>query len=128
MLEEVSAGAFRVLLEFLYASRLPEEDGFGQGLGVGEMAKVADRFQAAGLYEHCVQQFKEGIEVGNVVERLVQAHDSRLAVLEEAAMRYFKANALAFQVCCCFVQRVSMLFMCNCCSVCCFILVNPKPP
>jgi hypothetical protein len=44
VLEEVSSGAFRVLLEFLYANRLPEEEGCGQGLGVGEMARVANRF------------------------------------------------------------------------------------
>ena len=96
--EEVSAGAFRVLLQFLYMHRLPEEEDCGEGLEVGEMAQVADRFQALELYDHCVRQFKKELEVGNVVERLVQAHDSGLAVLEEAAMGYFEANALAFQV------------------------------
>mmetsp|Transcript_50223 Transcript_50223/g.81083 ORF Transcript_50223/g.81083 Transcript_50223/m.81083 type:complete len:108 (+) Transcript_50223:2-325(+) len=34
---------------------------------------------------------------GKEEERLVQGHDSGLAEMEEAAMEYFKANALAFQ-------------------------------
>ena len=42
MLEDVSASAFRVLLEFLYAHRLPEDE---ESLGMEEMALVADRFQ-----------------------------------------------------------------------------------
>ena len=42
MLEGVSASAFRVLLEFLYAYRLPEDE---ESLRMEEMALVADRFQ-----------------------------------------------------------------------------------
>jgi len=97
VIKDVSAGAFCVLLKFLYAHTLPEQEDCGEGLAVGEMARVADRFQASELYAHCVEQFMEGLVVGNVVARLVQAHDSGLAGLQEAAMDYFKANALAFQ-------------------------------
>jgi len=100
VIKDVSAGAFRVLLKFLYAHTLPEEEDCGEGLAVGEMARVADRFQASELYAYCVEQFREGLMVGNDVERLVQAHDSGLAGLEEASMEYFKTNALAFQVIC----------------------------
>ena len=42
VLEGVSASAFRVLLEFLYAYRLPEDE---ESLGMEEIALVADRFQ-----------------------------------------------------------------------------------
>jgi len=98
VIKDVSAGAFRTLLRFLYAHTLPEEEDCGEGLAVGEMARVADRFQASELYVHCVVQFREGLAVGNVVARLVQAHDCGLAEMEEAAMEYFKANVLAFQV------------------------------
>jgi len=98
MIEEVSAGAFRALQRFLYTNDLPEEEDCGEGLEVGEMARVADRFQALALYEHCVQKFREGLKVGNVVARLVQAHDIGLAVLEEAGMSFFEANAIVFQV------------------------------
>ena len=98
VIDGVGAGAFRALLRFLYTHHLPEEEEFRERLEVVEMAQVADRFQAVALYKHCVQKFKEGLKVGNVVARLVQAHDSGLASLEEAGMSFFEANAIAFQV------------------------------
>lgn len=72
-LQEVKAGAFRVLLRFLYAGVLPEEEDSGEGLGAGELAVVADRFQAQELFEHSVGLFRRGLQVTNVVQRLVQA-------------------------------------------------------
>jgi len=98
VIEGVSAGAFRTLLRFLYMHKLPEDEDCGEGLEMWEMARVADRFQAVAVYKHCVQQFRGGVTVGNVVARLVLAHDSGLAALEEAGMRYFEANAITFQV------------------------------
>lgn len=95
--EEVSAHAFQGLLEYLYTHKLPEGDEWGAGLGPGKMAGVADRFQAIGLYEHCVSQFGKELKVGNLVKWLLQAHDSGPAELETAAMDYLKANALMFQ-------------------------------
>ena len=97
-MEEVRAGAFRVLLRYLYTGEVPEEEDCGEGLEAGEMARVADRFQARGLYEHCVGQFRVGLRVGNVVGRLVAGHESGLGDLEGAAMEYLRANVVAFQV------------------------------
>ena len=97
-LEGVSAGAFRVLLRYLYTQELPAAEDGGDGLVAGEMAKAADYFQAGKLHEHCVEQFKAGLRVGNVVERLVEAHDSGVEALVKAAMDFLKANALSFQV------------------------------
>ena len=88
----------RVLLRYLYTQELPGAEDGGEGLVAGEMAKAADYFQAGELYEHCVEQFKGGLRVGNVVERLVQAHDSGLPMLEETALGFLKDNVLVFQV------------------------------
>ena len=60
----VSAGAFKVLLRYLYAQELPEEEGCGEGLWPGEMAQTAFFFQMLDLYHHCVEQFKAGLLVG----------------------------------------------------------------
>ena len=97
-LEEVSAPKFAMLLEYLYAHKLPEGEEWQAGPGPGEMAVAADRFQASGLYVHCVRKFVGGLKVGKVVARLVHARDCRLTDLEEAAMEYLQTNALAFQV------------------------------
>ena len=94
-----------MLLRYLYTQELPAAEDGGEGLAAGEMAKAADYFQAGGLFEHCVEQFKAGLRVGNVVERLVQAHDSQLDSLIGAATEYLKSNAASFQVArfmCCF--------------------------
>ena len=45
-----------------------------------------------------MEQFKGQLRVGNVVERMVYAHDSQLEVLVEAAMQYLRTNVLEFQV------------------------------
>lgn len=100
VLKDVKPGAFQVLLEFLYAHRFPEEEDCGQGLGTGEMVRVADRFQADELYKHCMRQFQEGLRVDNVAERLVLAHDSGLKELKDAAIVFLKDNAYSFQVSC----------------------------
>ena len=59
--------------------------------------------------------------MGNVVERLVQAHDMKLEALEEAAMQYLKAHALSFQVGAC-VYLCACVCMCVPVCVCCFFL------
>jgi hypothetical protein len=46
----------------------------------------------AGLYEHCVGQFREGMQLGTAMQRLVQAHISVLEVLEKTAMEYVVRN------------------------------------
>ena len=97
-MEEMSATEFEKLLEYLYGHKLPEGEEWQAGPGPGEMAVVEDRFQACGLYAHCVGKFRRGLKAGNVTVRLVQARDSGLAELEEVAMGYLKANVLAFQV------------------------------
>jgi len=98
VLEEVSAGAFRALQRFLYTNDLPKEEDCGEGLAVGEMAQVADRFQAVALYEHCVQKFREGLKVGNAIERLVKVQDLKLDALQQLAWAFVLYNYHAIQV------------------------------
>ena len=98
VIKEVSAGAFRVLLRFVYTHKLPEMEDCGEGLEAGEMAGAADRFQALELYERCVQLFREGLEVSNVMERLVLAHDSQLPALENTALAFVMSHRQAIQV------------------------------
>jgi len=75
---------------------MPEKEDCGEGLELGDMVRVADRFQAVALYKQCVQQFREVLKVGSVVALLVLAHNSGLETLEEADMGSFEANAMVF--------------------------------
>lgn len=64
------------------------------------MARVADRFQAEGLYEHCVEQFLQAMGLGNAIERLVLAYNTKLAALEDAVMECVVQNYWDIQVRC----------------------------
>ena len=97
-IEGVRAGAFRVLLRYLYTEEVPEEEDCGEGLETGEMATVADRFQAQRLYHHCVGLFREALTVGTVVQRLAHCHDNNLQDLKMGALEFLRENALTFQV------------------------------
>jgi len=99
VIDGVSAWAILTLQRFLYTHHLPKEEDCGEGLEVGEMARVANWFQTVALYERCMQKFRAGLNVGNVVALLVLAHDSGLAALEKTGMGCFEANAIVFQVC-----------------------------
>jgi hypothetical protein len=106
------------MLACLYAGTLPMEEDWGPTSL--ELAQMADRFQMQGLYQHFVRNFREGLCPGNVVEWLVQVHDSGLAALEDEAMDYVRANALTFQVqfaCLCSLhQHTYDLPFCRCLS------------
>ena len=45
-----------------------------------------------------MEQFKGGLRVGGMVERLVYAHFQQLEVLADAAMNVLKTNVHSFQV------------------------------
>jgi len=49
LLQEVNAHEFEMLMEYLYAHKLPEGEEWQAGAWPGEMLVVADRFQASGL-------------------------------------------------------------------------------
>ena len=98
VIKEVSAGAFRVLLRFLYENVLPEDENCKEALSPGEMARVADLFQAEELYEHCVGQFLEAMSFANAIERLVLVHGTKLAALENAVMECVVHNYWDIQV------------------------------
>lgn len=98
VIDDVSAGAFRALKRFLYTHIMPDREDCGEGLAVGEMVQVADRFQVPDLYVHSLKLFAESLTVDNVVERLITAADAKLASMQKEAMLFFQENVSDFQV------------------------------
>ena len=39
-----------------------------------ELLRLADRFQAGGLYEHCLAEFRRALTLETAVQQLVWAH------------------------------------------------------
>jgi hypothetical protein len=112
-LGEVSAGALRVVLRYLYTAELPESEeggaGAGGGTGEGEEAaagqvleravlKAADLFRVEGLLEHCVEAVGRGFKEDTAVERLVWAHNHGPAEARTVATEYFVHNFRRIQV------------------------------
>jgi len=111
-LEEVSARAFRVLLRFLYTAELPggtddtggsvQENSGNVGCGRKdaeseremecEVLQAADRFQVAGLLEHCLASFGARLTAQTAVEALIWAHASGPEEAQRIATAYVVEN------------------------------------
>ena len=54
--------------------------------------------QADELYKHCEREFARALRVGNVIERLEQAHDTALLGLQQTALHFLQEKAYIFHV------------------------------
>ena len=73
---------------------------------VQQLLRVADRFQAGGLYEHCLAEFRRALTLETAVQQLVWAHAHAPEGARAVAMEYVVANCRAIQVCrCVLVER-----------------------
>ena len=70
-----------------------------------ELLRVADRFQAGVLYEHCLAEFGRALTVQTAIPQLVWAHAHAPEGARAVAMEYVVANCRAIQVGAC-VWRV----------------------
>ena len=62
--------------------------------------RVADRFQAGGLYEHCLAEFGRALTVETAIQQLVWAHARAPEGARGVAMEYVVANCRAIRVGC----------------------------
>ena len=62
--------------------------------------------QADELYKHCEREFARALRVGNVIERLVQAHDTGLLGLQKTALHFLKEKAYTFHVRFCISPKI----------------------
>ena len=65
-----------------------------------ELLRVADRFQAGGLYEHCLAEFGRALTVETAIQQLVWAHAHAPEGARGVAMEYVVANCRAIRVGC----------------------------
>ena len=65
-----------------------------------ELLRVADRFQAGGLYEHCLAEFGRALTVETAIQQLLWAHAHAPEGARAVAMEYVVANCRAIRVGC----------------------------
>jgi hypothetical protein len=124
-IEQVSAGALRVVMRHLYTAELPESgeggagagggrgegssDGGGKSKGDGEQAKrrqvlerevlmAADLFSLEPLLQHCMEAFSRGLQVNTVMDELVWAHSDGPAEARKVITEYFVRNIRRIRV------------------------------
>jgi hypothetical protein len=112
-LGEVSAGAFRVVLQYLYTVAMPAWEEL-QGMGTSsegggsaeggrggraalelEVLKAADLFQAEGLLKHCLEGFRGALTVHTVIEQLVWSHKRGPEEARGVATEFFATHGRA---------------------------------
>ena len=67
---------------------------------VQELLRLADRFQAGGLYEHCLTEFGRALTVETAIQQLVWTHARAPEGARAVAMEYVVANCRAIRVGC----------------------------
>jgi hypothetical protein len=77
-----------------------EEEGDARESLVQELLRVADRFQAGGLYEHCLAEFGRALTVETAIQQLLWAHAHAPEGARAVAMEYVVANCRAIRVGC----------------------------
>ena len=75
-----------------------EEEEESEERELQELLRVADRFQAEGLYEHCLEEFGRALTVQTAIQQLVWAHNRGPADAREMALQYVTENRRAIQV------------------------------
>ena len=100
MTQYVSIWVFAVAGAFRKASKDKEEDKAEKEVEseVQELLRVADRFQAGALYEHCLAEFGRALTVQTAIPQLVWAHAHAPEGARAVAMEYVVANCRAIQV------------------------------
>lgn len=96
VLPSVSLKAFRVMLRYFYTHELPDSEDCGEGLGVGEMAKVADFYNVPVLWKRCVELFQLELTPENLMQRLVLAHDLHLDSFVAECFVFLRQNSREF--------------------------------
>ncbi len=76
-----------------------------------ELLRVADRFQAGGLYEHCLAEFGRALTVETAIQQLVWAHAHAPEAWWATGVRF---RCVLLTVCVCVRVRICVLLCVHC--------------
>ena len=95
-ISQVTAAAFRVVLKYIYTSKISMW-GLDQSLQI-DIIKAADMMQLEGLLDHCMEVFHGELTVANVVQRLTWAYIDGPLVARDIAKKFFSEHARTVKV------------------------------
>jgi hypothetical protein len=93
---DIPGPVFEIVLRYLYTGQYPPMTACTEGVSVVDVARAAKMLDVQGLYQDCLEEFKEMLAVRYVIGDLIEAHKKGLSDFEDAAIQFIEDNARCF--------------------------------
>lgn len=93
---DIPGSIFEIVLRYLYTGQCPQMTACTEGVSVLGVACAAKMLDVQGLYQDCLEEFKEILAVRYVIGDLIEAHKKGLSEFEDAAIEFIEDNASCF--------------------------------
>lgn len=93
---DIPGPVFEIVLRYLYTGHYPPMTACTEGVSVLGVACAAKMLDVQGLYQDCLEEFKEILAVRYVIGDLIEAHKKGLSEFEDAAIEFIEDNASCF--------------------------------
>ena len=98
LIKGVSGPVFEIVLFYMYTGIRPPITAYTQDVSVFSLALSAKTFDLPLLYEDCLKDFNEKLDILYLVDDLIEAHDSELSEFRDSALKFIQKNAFYFCV------------------------------
>lgn len=96
LIKGVSGPVFEIVLFYMYTGIRPPITAYTQDVSVFNLALAAKTFDLPLLYEDCLKDFNEKLDILYLVDDLIEAHDSELLEFRDSALKFIQKNAVDF--------------------------------
>lgn len=93
---DIPGPVFEIVLRYLYTGQYPPMTACAEGVSVLGVAWAAEMLDVQGLYQDCLEEFEEMLDVRHVIVDLIEAHKKGLSEFEDAAIEFIEENARCF--------------------------------
>ena len=93
---DIPGPVFETVLRYLYTGQYSPMTACTEGVSFVDVARAAKKLDVQGLYQDCLEEFKETLAVRSVIGDLIEAHKKGLSEFEEAAIEFIEDNARCF--------------------------------
>lgn len=93
---DIPGPVFEFVLRYVYTGEYRPMTAYAEDVSVLGVACAAKKLDVQGLYQDCLEEFKEMFSVDTVIGDLIEAHKNGLSDFEDAAIVFIKDNARCF--------------------------------
>ena len=92
-LKDISGPTFKIVLHYLYTGQRPRTTMSAEDASVCSIAHAAKLLELEALYQDCLNEFKEMLDVAYVIDDLIEAHEKELFDFKSAGLLFVEENA-----------------------------------